>query len=63
MEVKTKDGKTTTVSPDGDEPGVVIVTQKLLVPKLAVAGLVLAGAIGGVILVLRKRFSKEKKRR
>ena len=63
VEVKTKDGKTTTVSPDGDEPGVVIVTQKLLVPKLAVAGLVLAGAIGGVILVLRKRFSKEKKRR
>lgn len=55
VEVKTKDGQTTTVSPNGDKPGVVAVAQKLSVAKLAVAGLVLAVIIG---LIHLKFFMK-----
>lgn len=55
VEVKTKDGKTTTVSPSGDKPGVVVISQKLSVAKLAIAGVVLVAAIGSVVFFLKKR--------
>ncbi len=60
VEVKTKNGKTTTVSPNGDKPGVVVVAQKLSVIKLTIAVVVLAAVIGGVVLILRKRLSSNK---
>lgn len=63
VEIKTKDGKTTSLVPDGDKPGVMVITQKLSVTKLAVVGVILAAIIAGVVLVLRKRFSKGKKRK
>lgn len=59
VEVKTKDGQITTVSPSGDKPGVVIVAQKLSVVKLAITGLVLAVVFGGAIFILRKRGSSK----
>src|SRR3989344_2853634 len=58
VEVKTKDGKTTTVSPDGDEPGVVVISQKLSLVKLALVGLVLAGVIGSAIFFIRRKKKK-----
>lgn len=55
VEVKANDGQTTTVSPDGDKPGVVIVTQKLSTVKLFIAGAVAVIIIGGIIFFLEKR--------
>ena len=55
VEVKTKDGQTTTVSPNGDKPGIIIATQKLSVTKLVLAGLVLAAVIGGAIFFLKRK--------
>lgn len=45
------------VSPNGDKPGVVVVTQKLSVIKLAAFGLVIAFVLVGVILFVRRRFA------
>lgn len=60
VEVKTNDGKITTITPNGDKPGVVVVAQKLSVVKLALFGLVLVLAIGGAILILKRSiFSKK----
>ncbi|OGG30024.1 hypothetical protein A2973_05255 [Candidatus Gottesmanbacteria bacterium RIFCSPLOWO2_01_FULL_49_10] len=55
VEVKTKDGKTTTVIPNGDKPGVILVTQKISIVKLVLAGLVLIAAIAGTVFILTKR--------
>lgn len=49
--------KSIRVSPNGDRPGVVVITQKLSVIKLAVAGLVVVVVLVGVILFARKRFA------
>lgn len=57
VEVKTKDGKVTTIIPDGEKPGVVVVSQKLSPIKLAIAGVVLAAVIGGVVLILKMKFT------
>lgn len=58
VEIKSKDGKTTTISPDGDKPGVIVVTQKLSPVKLAVLGLILAAVIGGIIFFLKRKKKK-----
>lgn len=58
VEVKTKDGQITTVSPKGDRPGVVMVSQKLSVIKLALAGLVLSAVIVGTVFFLKRRGYK-----
>lgn len=57
VEIKTNDGKIAQVSPDGNKSAVVVVVQKLSVTKLAVAGLISAALIGGVILILKRRFA------
>lgn len=65
VEVSVKDGQKASVKPAGDpstgsgqsKPGVVIVSQKLSPIKLAIAGLVLATIIGGVVLLLKRKFS------
>lgn len=56
VEVKTRDGKNTTVTPDRDNPGVVVVSQKLSIIKLALAGLVLVAVVGGVFMILKRKF-------
>lgn len=63
VEVKTKSGKTTTVSPDGDKPRVVVVVQKLSVVKLILAGFVLIAVFTGTIFFIRRRGKKLSKRR
>ncbi|MBI2051672.1 FecR domain-containing protein [Candidatus Roizmanbacteria bacterium] len=55
VEVKTKDGQTTTGAPNGEKPGVVVVSQKLSVTKLTLTGLVLAMIVGGAIVILRRK--------
>ena len=59
VEVKTKDGKTTTVSPNGDKPGVVVISQKLSSVKLALTGLVPVVVIIGIVLFLKKKFAQK----
>ncbi len=65
VQITTKDGKTTSLFPNGDKPGVMIITQKLSPIKLAIAGLLAAGVIGGIIWFIKKRsqskLSKKKK--
>ena len=56
IELRTNDGKTQTVSPDGDKPGIVVISQKLSPVKLALGGLVLVGVLSGIVFFLRKRF-------
>lgn len=47
--------KTILVSPNGNKPGVVVITQKLSAWKLLFAGVMVMGIIGGVVLLLKKR--------
>lgn len=49
--------KSIRVSPNEDKPGVVVITQKLSVIKLAVTGLVIVVVVVGIILFVRKRFA------
>lgn len=59
VEVKTKDGKTQIVSSDGDKPAVVVVSQKLSLVKLGITGAVLLGIIGGVVFLIKKKFTSK----
>ena len=62
VEITTSDGKTVKVTPDGDNPGVVVIRKRLSIPKLVLAGGVLVAIIiGGAFLVSRKRKSIKKK--
>lgn len=56
VEVKTKDGKTVTVSPDGDNPGVIVVSQKLSPLKFGLAGVILAVTVSAGFLVWKRKF-------
>lgn len=47
--------QTTLVSPNGDKPGVVVVSQKLSTVKLLIAGAVAVIIIGGIVFFLKKR--------
>lgn len=55
VEVKTKNGQITTVSPNGDRPGIVVIAQKLSVIKLGLLGLLLLVVMGGVVWLLKRR--------
>ncbi len=46
------------VSPNGDKPGIVVVSQKLSVLKLILVGAVLIVIIGGVVLLLKSKRNK-----
>lgn len=60
VRIKTKDGKTTAISPDGDKPGVIVVSRKLSPVKLGIAGAVLAVVVAAFLLK-SKRKSAEKR--
>lgn len=51
--------KSVTISPDGDKPGVVMVTQKLSITKLVITGLVLLVILGGIIWFIKRKTSKK----
>lgn len=55
VEVKARDGKTVSIKPDGDKPGVVVVSKKLSATKLALVGLVLAAIVGGIVWLFKKK--------
>ncbi|MBI4037095.1 hypothetical protein HY385_01585 [Candidatus Daviesbacteria bacterium] len=61
VEVKTKDGQTVKVKPDGDKPGVVVVSRQLSVMKLAIVSVVLVVVIGGTLFFLKKKKSGARK--
>ncbi|MBI2021679.1 FecR domain-containing protein, partial [Candidatus Daviesbacteria bacterium] len=63
VEVKTRDGHMIKIKPDGDKPGVVVVTQKLSVIKLAILGAVMAAIVGGVFWFIKGRKLKSSKKR
>ncbi|MBI2595107.1 FecR domain-containing protein [Candidatus Daviesbacteria bacterium] len=64
VEVKTKGrNESVLVSPDGGKPGVVVVSQKLSVIKLAILGVVLVAVAGGVIWFVKGRKLKLSKKR
>ena len=56
VEVKTRDGKTVSVIPDGDKPGVVVISQKLSPVKLAIFVVVLAVVAGGAFLIIKRKI-------
>ncbi len=61
VEVKTNDGKTTTITPDGEKPGVVLINQKLSGGKVALAGLAAVTIIGGTLFFLKKKKGRNRK--
>ncbi len=71
VEIKTKNGKTIKVAPDGDpstssgqgKPRVVIISRKLSPVRLALAGLVLAAIAGGVFWFVKGRKLNSSRRR
>ena len=59
VEVKVRDGSTIKVKPDGDKPGVVVVSRKLSPLKLGILGLVVAGIVGGIIWFIKRKSSRK----
>lgn len=57
VEVKTDDGGIQEVTPNGDQPGVMVVSQKLSLIKLVITGSILVAIIGGGILLLKRKFA------
>lgn len=56
VDVKVKGSdQSTLVSPNGDKPGVVMITQKLSVWKIVLVGLALASIIGFAVFFIKKR--------
>ena len=55
VEVKTNDGKTYVVSPVGDKPGVLIVTQKISLVKLTIVTTIVLAIVAAVMLIMKKR--------
>ncbi|MBI4035918.1 FecR domain-containing protein [Candidatus Daviesbacteria bacterium] len=58
VEVKTKDGQTVKVKPDGGKQGVVVVSRQLSVTKLAVASVVIITVAIGIAWYIKKRKKK-----
>jgi len=58
VEIETKDGKTTTITPNGDKPGIFIITQEFSVIKLILSGLIVIAVIGGVVFLIRRKRRK-----
>lgn len=58
VEVKTSNGNTQEVKAQSDQPGVLVISQKLSPVKLAIIGLVSVVIIGGVTIFLKIKFSK-----
>lgn len=66
VKITTKDGQGITVVPDGDpstgsgqgKPGVVVVSRKLSVAKLAIVGVVLAAIVGGIVWFIKRKKKK-----
>ncbi|MBI2315168.1 FecR domain-containing protein [Candidatus Daviesbacteria bacterium] len=63
VQITTKDGKTTSLVPNGNKPGVVVITQKFSTIKLAVASLVLVVVVGGVFWFVRGRKLNSSRKR
>lgn len=59
VEVKTSDGKAVKVSPENDDPGILVISQKLSLIKLAVVGLAVVAVIGAITLLLKRRFASK----
>lgn len=57
VEVKTKDGQTVRISPDGDKPGILVVGRKLSIPKLAIVAIITLAVISGTLLIARRKLS------
>ena len=55
VEVKTKDGNVTKIKPNGDKPGVVVITKELSFVKLTFVGVVLAAIVGSIIFFLKRK--------
>ena len=57
VEVTTNGSKTpTSITPNGNKPGMIVVTQKPSTTKLAIIGLVLAAVLIGIVFVIKKKF-------
>jgi|GEM_PF-4377731 len=57
VEVKTKSGETKTVSPNGDKPGVILVTSKPSITQLAIIGVILTAIITGIALFIKRQLA------
>ncbi len=63
VEVKTSDGKTVKVTPDGGNPGVMVIERRLSPVRLAIGIGATMAIIGGGVLILRKRKSSNLKKK
>lgn len=57
VEFKSANGKTTTISPNKDEPGIIVMRNKFSTIKLGIVGLVLIAIIGGAVFLLKRKFA------
>lgn len=58
VEVKSSgSNKSILISPNGDKPGIAVISQKLSIIKLAPAGLVLVAVVGGAFMILKRKFT------
>lgn len=59
VEVKARNGKTSVIIPNKDKPGVIAIAQKFSPVRFGIAGFVLLAIIGGVILILKRKFASK----
>lgn len=57
VEVRTKDGKSVKITPNGEDPGILLISRRPSMTKLALIGFILTAIFGGAIF-LRKRKKK-----
>ncbi|MBI4067053.1 hypothetical protein HY407_01615 [Candidatus Gottesmanbacteria bacterium] len=62
LEIKTKDGKAITLSPNGTQPAVVVISQKVKISKLLITTLLVLGIIAGLVWFLKKGRHTQKRR-
>ncbi len=62
VQITARDGRTTSLVPNGDRPGVAVITRKLSLFKLAVVILVLIGILSGVVWLGGRKLRSSKKR-
>lgn len=58
IEVKINKGETVAITPEGDKPGLLVVTQKLSPIKVGVASLILTVIAGGIVWFIKRKKKK-----
>lgn len=63
VEIRSKDGKTIRIKPEGDKPGTLVISKKFSIAKLAIVSVIAVASIGGLVWFIKKKIAKQGRRR